>query len=99
LGRARTIAANERRSPEELGFAFNEDGSVRLNPRPNDAIARHLAARADLNDAQAVYKAARSDPNANADLAREQMLAARERLRQAERGLAAAPDPSMPASV
>lgn len=99
LGRARTIAANERRPPDELGFALEADGSVRLNPRPNDAIARHLAARADLDDAQAIYKAARSDPNANVDLARDQMLAARERLRQAERGLVAAPDPSMPASV
>ncbi|MEH3099818.1 hypothetical protein [Sphingomonas adhaesiva] len=99
LGRARTIAANERRSPDELGFALAEDGSVRLNPRPNDAIARHLAARADLDDAQAIYKAARSDPKANVDLARDQMLTARERLRQAERGLAASPDPSMPASV
>ncbi len=41
LGRARTIAANERRSPDELGFSLDEQGNVALNPRPNDAIARH----------------------------------------------------------
>lgn len=32
LSRARTIAANERRDPQALGFALDEDGNVRLDP-------------------------------------------------------------------
>lgn len=32
LGRARTIAANERRDPEALGFQLDADGNVRLDP-------------------------------------------------------------------
>ena len=32
LGKARTIAANDRRSPEAMGFRLNEDGSVALEP-------------------------------------------------------------------
>jgi len=99
LGRARTIAANEMRSPDELGFGLDADGNVVLNPRPSEAIARHLDARAELDDAQEAYRAARQHPNGNVDAARSRVLAAREGLRQTERGLAAAPDPSMPASV
>lgn len=32
LGRARTIAANERRNPEEMGFRLDADGNVALEP-------------------------------------------------------------------
>lgn len=32
LGRARTIAANERRDPQALGFQLDADGNVRLDP-------------------------------------------------------------------
>jgi hypothetical protein len=99
LRRARTIAANEMRAPEELGFALDADGNVLLNPRPSNAIARHLDARAELDDAQQGYKTARQSPDGNVDSARNRVLVARENLRQAEGGLAAAPDPSMPASV
>jgi len=93
LARARTIAANERRPPEELGFALNEDGSVVLNPQPNDLIAQHIGARAELDAAQKAYKA---EPSA---AARDRVMAARENLRQARRALDAAPDPSVAASV
>lgn len=99
LGRARTIAANERRSPEELGFALNEDGSVMLNPRPNDAIAQHLGARAELDAAQEAYRTARQSPNADLGGARDRVMVAREKLRQAQGALEAAPDPSSAASV
>lgn len=99
LGRARTIAANERRSPDELGFALAEDGSVRLNPRPNSAIADHLTARAELDAAQEAYRAARQSPTADAGRARDRVMAARESLRQAQRALEAAPDPGVAANV
>jgi hypothetical protein len=99
LGRARTIAANERRSPDELGFALDDQGNVALNPRPNDAIAQHLAARAEFDAAQDAYRAARQDPGADIDRARDRMMGARENLRVAESRLNAAPDPSSAASV
>jgi len=99
VGRARTIAANERRSPDELGFALDADGNVALNPRPNDAIAQHLGARADFDAAQEAYRAARQTPGANVDQARDAMMSARENLRAAEQRLNAAPDPSSAASV
>ncbi|HEX8415635.1 MAG TPA: hypothetical protein VF637_17410, partial [Sphingomicrobium sp.] len=35
LGRARTIAANERRDPQALGFELDEAGEVRLDPTLN----------------------------------------------------------------
>lgn len=35
LARARTIAANERRDPEALGFMLDADGNVRLDPTVN----------------------------------------------------------------
>jgi hypothetical protein len=98
LSRAQTIAANERRSPSELGFAQDAQGNTLLNPMPNQAIAEHLAARSDLEAAQAAYKAARAGPG-NVDQARAQVEIAREKVRAAEQGLRAAPDPSKPASV
>lgn len=99
LGRARTIAANERRSPDELGFALDAEGNVVLNPQPNDAIARHLDARAALDEAQIAYRAARQSPSADVGRARDQVEAARAQLRATERGLQAAPDPAAAASV
>lgn len=98
LSRARTIAANERRAPEELGFAQDANGDVVLNPRPNQAIAHHLAARDELDAAQEAYRAARSQPG-SMESARNRLTAARDRLRKAEAALSAAPDPSMPANV
>jgi hypothetical protein len=99
LGRARTIAANERRSPDELGFAQDADGNVALNPRPNDAIAQHLGARAELDAAQDAYRAARQSPTEDVGRARDRLMAARDGLRRTEQALNAAPDPQSAASV
>ena len=100
LGRARTIAGNERRSPDELGFALDVQGNVVLNPRPNDAIARHLDARAELDAAQDAYRASSTANNGvSRDAARQRVMTAREALRRTEQALAAAPDPSSAASV
>ncbi|SFR97628.1 hypothetical protein SAMN05192580_2187 [Sphingomonas jatrophae] len=99
LGRARTIAANERRSPSELGFALDDAGNTVLNPRPNEVVARHLDARAALDDAQAAYRAARNSPGMSLEAARSRVEAARAALRDAERSLNAAPDPSLSANV
>lgn len=97
LGRAQTIAANERRSPSELGFAQDADGNTVLNPMPNRAIADHLSARDGLDAAQDAYRAASGTTEKAAAGARVQQ--ARQVLRDAEQGLKAAPDPSVAASV
>jgi len=99
LGRAKTIAANERRSPSELGFAQDADGNVVLNPRPNETIARHLSARDELDQAQEAYRVARSSPAGDAVAARNRVEQARINLRSAEQSASRAPDPSMPANV
>jgi hypothetical protein len=98
VGRARTIAANERRSPSELGFAQDAQGNTVLNPMPNQAIADHLGARAELDASQEAYRAAR---NGTGDVngARQRVEAARDGVRKAEAALSVAPDPSKPASV
>ncbi|WP_426265151.1 hypothetical protein [Sphingomonas sp. PWP1-2] len=98
LGRAQTIAANERRAPSELGFFQDAEGNTILNPQPNQQIADHLAARAELDDAQNAYRMAR---NGAGDMgqAQQRVVMAREALRRAEGGLAGAPDPSAAASV
>ncbi len=98
LSRANTIAANERRSPTELGFAQDAQGNTLLNPQPNRAIANHLSARDELNAAQDAYRAARTGPG-NKDAALRWVEQAREAVRQAERGLAQSPDPALPANV
>lgn len=98
LSRANTIAANERRNPMELGFAQDEAGNVVLNPRPNQAIANHLAARAELDAAQEAYRVAKNQPG-SMDAARNRLTAARDGLRKAEFALNQAPDPSLPANV
>lgn len=98
IAKARTIAANERRSPTELGFAQDANGNVVLNPQPNDAVARHLFARQELDAAQEAYRAAKSQPG-SMDAARTRLEQARQGVRQAEALLARAPDPSVAASV
>lgn len=99
LSRARTIAANERRSPDELGFALDAEGGVVLNPLPSREMADHLAARAALDEAQAAYRAARTQKSPSLEDARGAVERARVRVRQSEQALAAAPDPSQAASV
>ncbi|GHH16104.1 hypothetical protein GCM10008023_19730 [Sphingomonas glacialis] len=98
LGRAQTIAANERRAPSELGFAQDSEGNTILNPQPNQQIADHLAARAELDDAQNAYRMAR---NGSGDMgqAQQRVVMARDALRRAEGGLSGAPDPTAAASI
>lgn len=98
IGRSRTIAANERRSPAELGFALDAEGNAVLNPQPSREMAGHLFARQELDDAQQAYRSARTG-NGDVAAARSRVEAARMGLRDAEAALAAAPDPSMAASV
>lgn len=98
LGRANTIAANERRAPSELGFAQDAEGNVILNPQPNQAMAAHLGARAELDAAQEAYRAARTG-SGDVTAARNRVELARENMRSAEQTLAGSPDPSQAASV
>lgn len=90
-GRARTIAANERRNPMEMGFVQDADGTVRLNPAPTQQIDAVARARADLDAAQAAYREARNSPAGSLDSARTRVANAREGLRQAEAAFNAAP--------
>ncbi|WP_394662890.1 hypothetical protein [uncultured Sphingomonas sp.] len=90
-GRARTIAANERRNPMEMGFVQDADGTVRLNPAPTQQIDAVARARADLDAAQAAYRDARNSPAGSLDSARTRVENAREGLRQAEASFNSAP--------
>lgn len=91
IGRSRTIAANEGRSPTELGFALDEAGNPVLNPAPNDLVAQHLMARDALDQAQTAYRSG----SGSAD----DIMSARQVLREAEAALDAAPTPGARSSV
>lgn len=92
LGRANTIAANERRNPQGMGFALDADGNVVLNPTPVDAYGAQAVARAELTDAQQAYKAARqASDGPSMEAASARVVAARDALREADAALAAAP--------
>jgi hypothetical protein len=99
VAKARTIAANERRDPTELGFAQDASGNTILNPQPNAQMADHLAARATLDDAQNAYRAARNTPGVDMAAAANRVEQAREGLRRAQQALDGAPNPTQAASV
>lgn len=98
IAKARTIAANERQSPTELGFALDVNGQPVLNPQPNDLMGKHLFARQELDAAQDAYRAARNGPG-DVSAARDRVEAARQGVRDAEFALMQAPDPGAAASV
>jgi len=98
IGRARTIAANERRNPSELNFALDAEGNPVMNPFPGRQVADDLAARAELDAAQEAYRAARNGPG-DVDAARTRIANAREALRLSQQNLRGAPDPNQAASV
>ncbi|WP_372732234.1 hypothetical protein [Novosphingobium sp.] len=100
LGRARTIAGNNRTAAMKDGFALDADGNVVLNPVPVDAYGAQAVARAELTDAQQAYKAARASkdgPSMEAASARVQ--AARDALREADNALQSAPRAGTAATV
>jgi hypothetical protein len=100
LGRARTIAANDQVAASELGTEVDAAGNPILNPQPISAAAERDAARSALDEAQQGYQAARATPGSPAmATARNRVLAARERLRDASTALANSPDPSQPAQI
>lgn len=98
IGRARTIAANERRNPSELNFALDAEGNPVMNPFPGRQVADDLAARAELDAAQEAYRAARNGPG-DVDAARTRIANAREALRVSQQAMRGAPDPNQAASV
>ncbi|WP_267386161.1 hypothetical protein [Sphingomonas sp. GC_Shp_3] len=93
LARAKTIIANERGSPTELGITQDAAGNPVLNPQPGAAISRSLMARQELDAAQATYRADRS-PSTVALVEK-----AREELRQAQLAVSMSPDPNAVASA
>lgn len=98
IGKAETIAANERMPTREMGFSVDDAGQPVLNPQPNDLMAKNLFARQELDAAQEAYKAARSSPG-SMEAAQNRLLKAREALRSTQGAVDAAPDPSAVASM
>ncbi len=90
MNRARTIAANERRNPEELGFRLDDQGNVALNPVRGDLYGAQAQARAELQDAQQALKAARA-PGVDRDAALARVQRAREGVRATDSALSSAP--------
>ena len=60
LSRARTIAANERRNPQGMGFALDADGNVILNPIPHEQLGRVGQAEANAFAAEEALRRAQS---------------------------------------
>lgn len=96
--RANTIAANERRAPQELGYALDGENNAVLNPFPSAEVARHMAARDRLNVAQDAYRAARGGQGGLPE-ARAAVESARAEERAARLAVERAPAPSQRASV
>lgn len=91
LARARTIAANEGRDPQALGFALDDNGDVILKPVEADLFGRQAAARVELTEAQKALKAARRKPGGDVDAARARLESAREEFRAADQALKSRP--------
>jgi len=98
VARARTIAANERRSPTELGFAVDADGNPILNPIPEDRIGALDAAREALRSTEGNYYGSRSMPGYNAEAGMGQVANARQTVIDAEQAVRNAPEPGTPAA-
>lgn len=87
LGRARTIAANERRDPAAMGFNLDENGDVVLNPVQTDLYGAQAAAKAEFDAANAAHQSAMIMPGANATSASARLEAARQSLEKANAAL------------
>lgn len=91
LGRARTIAANERRDPAAMGFSLDADGNVVLNPVQTDLYGAQAAAKAEFDAANAAHQTAMIMPGANTTSASARLEAARQSLEKANAALQNAP--------
>lgn len=60
LSRAKTIAANERRNPQGMGFALDANGDVVLNPIPHEQLGRVGQAEANVFAAEEALKRAQA---------------------------------------
>ncbi|WP_260598281.1 hypothetical protein [Sphingomonas endolithica] len=83
LSRARTIAANERRDPEAMGFALDADNNVVLNPVNLDPFQRQAEAKAGFDAAQEAHRVAMRTSGADASSTRAALLSARDDLQAA----------------
>lgn len=83
LARARTIAANERRDPEGLGFALDGDGNVVLRPVDLDVFQKQAQAKSAFDTAQDAHRTAMRTAGSNTETTRESLLRAREELKGA----------------
>lgn len=91
LGRAKTIAANERRDPMAMGFSLDADNNVVLNPVRIDLFQRQAEAKSAFDAAQEAHRAALRSPGTDTAATRNALMEARERMQQADAALRAAP--------
>ncbi|MEP9403351.1 hypothetical protein [Sphingomonas sp. VNH70] len=91
IGRARAIAANERRDPTGAGFALDAQGNPVLNPVRIDLYQRQAEARTAFDAAQEAHRVALRTSGANTDATRRALMAAREARQIADQALASAP--------
>jgi len=87
LSRARTIAANERRDPSEMGFALDENGDVVLNPVRLDLFQKQAEAKSAFDAAQEAHRLALRTAGSDTDASREALLQARAGLTDATSAL------------
>jgi hypothetical protein len=91
LNRARTIAANERRNPMELGFSLDKNGDVALNPVQTDLYGAQAKAQAAFTDAQQAYKDSLRTTGADKEAAAAKLMQARADREAADSALASSP--------
>jgi hypothetical protein len=98
IARARTIAANERRNPEGMGFALDGNGDVVLNPIPHEALGALGAAERRVFDAENGLARARSSLTGGGTAEQAELDAANTALAQAREQIATQPPVGMAAS-
>lgn len=91
LGRARTIAANERRDPMAMGFSLDANDNVVLNPVRIDLFQRQAEAKSAFDAAQEAHRAALRNPGTDTNATRNVLMEARDRMQQADAALRSAP--------
>lgn len=91
VGRAQTIAANERRDPTGMGFSLDAQGNPVLNPVRIDLFQRQAEAKSAFDAAQEAHRSALRTPGANTDATRRAVMSSREAMQIADRALASAP--------
>ncbi|MDE0880589.1 MAG: hypothetical protein OSB00_18310, partial [Sphingomonas bacterium] len=91
LARAKTIAANERRDPQSMGFALDHEGNVALNPVNLDAFQKQAEAKSAFDAAQEAHRVAMRTAGADTNATRDAVVQSRANMQDATAALAARP--------